>query len=267
MRRCSAAMRAARGSLRKRLKIVIRRPKRWRSSALSKPQPGVTASPSRRRKLIQAPASLEDPNDASISQHPCAPWRRRPPRPRRRRLHAWAKSSSAAISSTSGPSHQVKTGMNAEQVLQHPRHAVDRVHRRQQILVLHQPAIPRAASIHAASSVVDQQVTAVYFDQNLQGRARRALRAAGRQGLRLHQPHDAGRRRGPNFLGQLFQGLGSFNPLARTRRSAAASGQPSSASPTTKKPRGLRRGVFRSARSAALSCAPGSPAAAARRCW
>ena len=63
--------------------------------------------------------------------------------------------------------NQVQSGMSAEQVLQTARHAFDGVHRRQQILVLHQPASPAPRRTSSGDSVVDQRVTAVYFDQNL----------------------------------------------------------------------------------------------------
>ena len=162
------------------------------------------------RAQAPAPALSGSRNDASPSQHPRAPWRRRPPRARRaactmgEEFHRGYLVDERAV-------NQVQSGMNAEQVLKTlgTPSTVSTVGNKSWYYIS-QRARRRVAFLgrQRRRPAGDRGL----FRPEPQGRARRALRAAGRQDLRLRVADDAGRRRRPQLRGQLFRGLGSWIP-------------------------------------------------------
>ena len=71
--------------------------------------------------------------------------------------------------------------------------------------------------------VVDQRVIAIYFDKQSPGAAAGQLRAAGRQDLRLHQPHHADLRPGTQLPDAAVQAAQlQLGPVRATARPAPA---------------------------------------------
>ena len=209
MRRCNAAMRAARGSFRKRLRIVIQRPKEVAELCLVKAATRRYGIPLIGRKL-QAPA-LWIPG--MTRHHPSILVR----------LGAAALLGLAVAACTIGEEfhrgylvderavNQVQAGMNAEQVLNilGTPSTVSTVGNKSWYYI---SQISRRRVAFLGESVVDQRVTAVYFGQNLK------VERVALYGLQDGKIFDFVSRTTPagggdlNFVSQLFRGLGSWVP-------------------------------------------------------
>ena len=175
---------------------------------------------------------------------------------------------------------QVKKGMSGEQVLTTlgTPSTVSTVGNKSWYYI--SQTVQPDASSSCRNRLWIRQVTAVYFDNEPEGRARRALRPPGRQGLRLHQPHHAVRRPGIELPRPALQGREQLQPVRLTSDQAVWSliqwPGPSrpflSRSPCScvtrwrrKNPAASNRGVFVDRVDAAVPTnAPGWPAAAGR---